>query len=177
MADIFPAKLTAGLTFDHLVTLTAYPAPDWSLSVALRGASVINLTAVADGAQHRLVANAAATGAYVPGLYSYSARVTRDGVVIGVDAGTVEILPDLAAQTGTSDVRSHSRIVLDNIRAVIEKRATQDQEKYVINNRELWRTPLRDLLHLESTYAARVRAEEAKERGQSGFASVRMRLA
>lgn len=177
MDGIVPAEIKAGLTFSNLVTLTAYPAPDWALSVVLRGPAVINLAATADGVQHKLAATAAQTGAYAPGLYAYSARVTRGDDVVEVESGTVTVVADLAQQDAGGDMRSHNRKVLDSIRAVIEQRATVDQERYRINNRELYRTPLEELRKHEAFYAARVAAEEAKARGKSLFGrKVRMRL-
>jgi len=178
--DILPAKISAGLTFSKLVTLAGYPATGWQLSVSLRGPASIDLQGVAEGIDHRLSASATETADYAPGLYVYSARVSSAGVVIEVDAGRVDVLPDLAQSTG-GDMRSHNRIVLENIRAVIEKRATQDQQRYVISTpngpRELWRTPIKDLLLLESTYQARVRAEDAAARGGNVFGrEVRVRL-
>lgn len=176
MDRIIPAKISAGLTFSQLATLAGYPAPDWVLTVALRGPSSINLTATPEGTLHRLEATATATSSYLPGLYAYSARASRGGVVVSVDEGTTEVLADLAQSVG-GDMRTHNRIVLDNIRAVLEKRATQDQQRYSINNRELWRTPLPELMKLETTYAARVRAEEARANGKSVFGgTIRMRL-
>ena len=172
MDGIVPAEIKAGLTFSNLVTLTAYPAPDWALSVVLRGPAVINLAATADGVQHKLATTAAQTG-----LYAYSARVTRGDDVVEVESGTVTVVADLAQQDAGGDMRSHNRKVLDSIRAVIEQRATVDQERYRINNRELYRTPLEELRKHEAFYAARVAAEEAKARGKSLFGrKVRMRL-
>lgn len=182
MDAIVPAKINAGLTFSKLVTLTGYRAPDWQLEAILRGPGVINLVATAEGPQHRLASTASDTAAWAPGLYAYAVRATRtDGTVVQIDAGTTEVLPDLAQSSG-GDMRSHARITLENIRAVIENRATQDQQRYVIetgnSKRELWRTPLADLLKLEAIYAARVKAEEAKASGKSIFGqTVRMRLA
>lgn len=176
MADIVPSEIKAGFTFSNLVTLTAYPAPDWVLSVALRGPGVIDLVATAEGSQHRLAATATATADYLPGLYAYSARVTRDDDVVEVESGTTTVLPDLAQSEG-GDMRSLNRIALENIRAVIAKRATLDQERYRINNRELYRTPISELIKLESFYANRVDLEDTKARGQSVYGrKIRMRL-
>lgn len=182
MDAIVPAKINAGLTFSKLVTLTGYRAPDWQLSVILRGPAVIDLVATAEGTQHRLASTATTTAAWAPGLYVYAVRATKaDGTVVQIDAGTTEILPDLAQSSG-GDMRSHARITLENIRAVLEHRATQDQQRYTIetgnSRRELWRTPLPELRALERDYAARVAAEEAKAAGKSIFGqTVRMRLA
>lgn len=178
MEGIVPAKISAGVTFSKLVTLTAYPATSWALSVILRGPAAIDLSATSSGNQHQLTASATETGAYVAGLYAYSARVTNgDGDVVEVESGTVTVLPDLANQADGGDMRSHNRKVLDSVRAVIERRATIDQERYTINGRELWRTPLTDLLKFESIYAARVRQEEAQARGGNTLGqTIRMRL-
>ncbi len=60
---------------------------------------------------------------------------------------------------------------------MIEKRASRDQERYTINNRELWRTPMRDLLLLRDTYRVEVRKEELKARGQTPWGpAVRVRI-
>lgn len=143
----------------------------------MRGPASIDMVSVAEGTKHRLDATATATAGYLPGLYRYSLRATRSGVVREVEGGTVQVLEDLAAQPAGGDMRSHARIVLENINAVIEKRATQDQQKYTIDNRELWRTPIADLLKLRATYVALVRAEEATARGSNSFGqTIYMRL-
>lgn len=181
MNDILPAKISAGLTLSKQVTLAGYPATGWQLSVSLRGPAAIDLQGVAEGMDHRLAASAVDTASYVPGLYVYSARVSADGIVVEVDAGRVEVLADLAQMPAGSEVRSHARIVLENICAVIEKRATQDQMRYSISTpngpRELWRTPIKDLLLLKQTYQAIVRDEDSAARGGNVFGrEVRVRL-
>lgn len=172
-----PAKIGAGLTFDRLLTLTAYPAPEWALSVLLRGPASISLPGVAEGTQHRLQAPAATTAGWAPGVYWYTMRATRGADVVEVESGQLEILPDLAAAGAEYDGRTHAERTLESILAVIEKRATLDQERYRINNRELYRTPIADLLKLRDLYRAEVRREQAAKRGQSLFgATVRVRL-
>lgn len=174
---ILPDKIGAGLTFDRLVTLTAYPAADWSLAVSLRGVASIDLTGAAEGTQHRLHATAAETGAWAPGSYWYTARVTRGAEVVEVESGKLEVTPDLASAADGFDGQSHAEKTLAAIEAVIERRASLDQERYRINNRELYRTPIADLLKLRSLYRAEVRQEQAARRGKSLFgATVRVRL-
>lgn len=175
--SILPDKIGAGLTFDRLITQTAYPAPEWSISVLLRGPGVINLTSTDEGTQHRLTANAAETANWVPGLYSYSARVTNGADTHEIEAGQLVVQADLANATEGHDGRSHAQRSLEAIEAVIEKRASMDQERYRINNRELYRTPISDLLKLRDLYRAEVRREQAAARGQNLFgATVRVRL-
>jgi hypothetical protein len=167
VTDILPDSISAGLTLDITVTLTAYPAPDWALSVILRGPQSIDLNATADGTQHRIQADANATANWEAGDYWFSVRVTDGTNVHQVDEGTITIKPDLAAITGPYDGRGHVEKVLDAIEAVIQGRATKDQQRYKINNRELERTPIGDLLKLRSTYREELRRIKAAEGGQS----------
>lgn len=165
---MIPENFVAGTTFDRLLTLIAYPAPDWEVMLFLRGPVAVDVTGVAEGSQHRLAAAAAVTSDWLTGLYLWSLRATREGEVLTVDEGRIRIAPDVAAIAGAFDPRSHARKVLDAIEAVIEGRATIDQQKYTINNRELWRTPIADLLLLRSRYRDEERREKrAGRHGQS----------
>lgn len=165
------------MTFNRLLTLTAYPAPEWSVSILLRGASVIDLSAVAEGRQHRVTASAAATAEWTPGNYWYSIRATRENDVVEVEQGSMLIAPDMSAAAAGFDGRSQAETALEAIDAVLGKRATMDQERYRINNRELYRTPIGDLIKLRAYYANIVRQEKAVACGKSLFgATVRVRL-
>lgn len=155
----------------------AYQAPSWALSLLLRGPASIDLQAVADGANHRLQATGGVTETWAPGLYNYAIRATRGGEVVELQRGQLEIMPDLAAMAPGSDVRSAAQIALEAIEAVISKRATMDQERYRINNRELYRTPIKDLIALRDMYRGEVRRERAAACGKSLFGGVvRVRL-
>ena len=99
------------------------------------------------------------------------------GEVDELEAGAVEIKADLAAISTSQDLRSHARKTLDAIEATIEGRASLDQERYRINNRELYRTPLETLKKLRDQYRAEVSREEAKLSGKSMFGkTLRVRL-
>lgn len=148
-----------------MATLTAYPSTDWALTALLRGPSEINLTAEPSAAGHRFVASAAETSAWVPGNYWFTVRATRGDEVAEVDSGEIVIAPDLAATASGYDGRDHARRVLDAIEAVMERRATLDQERYKINNRELWRTPIADLLVLRDRYRSELRRMNAVKKG------------
>lgn len=166
----FPDRLTAGLPLNLLMTLTAYPATaGWAVSVVIRGPSSIDLAAAPEADQHRFTATADTSKAWAAGLHRYSLRATLDGQVVEIEGGELVIDQDLAALPAGTDMRSHAEITLDNINAVIEKRATQDQQRYVIGNRELWRTTLPDLLALKKYYQDLVNREKAKRAGKSGW--------
>lgn len=164
-ASILPAEITAGLDFQARVVLPAYPAPTWALTALLRGPQAIDLNAAADGAAHVFAADAATTATWVAGTYWYSVRATSGGSVLEVGKGRMEVARDLASVTGEYDGRTANEKALASIDAVIANRATMDQQRYVINNRELWRTPMADLIKLRAFYAAKVR----RERGCGGI--------
>lgn len=162
-----PAKFDAGTTFDRLVNQAGYPAPDWALSLLLRGPSTINITATAEGTQHRFRVEAAATAAWVPGVYAWAMRATRGADVVNVSRGSTTVAPDIDSLAVGSVTTTHAQRVLAAIEAVLEKRASIDQKRYVINNRELERTPINELLKLRDVYRVEVKRENAAACGRS----------
>ena len=154
MAELFPNGIQAGLTLRRLVVQPAYPAPEWRLSVVLRGPSVIDLHAVPDGRNHLLHVPATTTREW-----------QRGDDIEEIDSGTVTVRPDIAQLAAGHDARSHVQRVLDAIEAVLEKRATLDQEQYRINNRELRRTPIADLLKLRDRYRGELARMKAASKG------------
>lgn len=172
----FPSHASAGLTFDRTVILTAYQAPVWQLSAVLRGPGSIDLAASAVGNNHRFRAEAADTAQWAPGVYWYSLRATNGVDVVEVEASEITIKPDLAGATAGHDGRVHVERVIAAIEAVLEKRATLDQERYKINNRELWRTPISELLVLRDRYRSELRRMKALARGGLFDNAVRIRF-
>lgn len=171
-----PQEFTVGLTFSRLMVENGYPAPTWSLKLLLRGpgAYEVDSTPAANG-QHQLTAAAFDTAKWTPGIYSYSLRATDGVEVVEIDSGTMAVKADLAVVAAGIDQRDHVRRVLDAIEAVIEHRATQDQARYKINNRELWRTPLGDLMRLRTYYKNQLVRMQMKASGKFGR-SVKVRL-
>lgn len=172
-----PDTIGAGLTFNRLLTLTAYPAPEWVLTVLLRGKQNVDLVATAEGSQHRLTASAAQTATWLAGDYWFSMRATRGADVVEVETGSITVTPDMATLPAGHDGRTQAQIALDAINAVIGKRATLDQQRYRINNRELYRESISELLKLRSFYQLEVKREQQKACGKNPFGGVvRVRL-
>lgn len=169
MADLIPSDIPAGVTLQLSIPLTAYPAPTWSMSLALRGPQAIDIAATADEAAHVIEVDAATSTAWPAGRYWYTLRVTDGTDIVEVEAGQLLVKADIAAISGSYDGRHHVEKVLDAIEAVIEGRATLDQERYRINNRELQRTPLDQLMKLRTSYQAELRRLKAARAGQSGL--------
>ena len=172
--QLFPSQIKAGTTFKFSLNLTAYPASNWIIHAYLRGAHAIDMQAEPQGNMHIFNISALVTKEYKAGHYGYSLRAiqTETGEVDELEAGAVEIKADLAAISTSQDLRSHARKTLDAIEATIEGRASLDQERYRINNRELYRTPMETLIRLRNQYRAEVAREQAKASGKSLFGRV-----
>jgi len=153
--------------------LTDYPSSAYTLKYSFRldgaGATEIQITASANGTAFKIEVGASTSTSYTAGNYQWQSYLTRnsDNERVTIDSGYIEIRPnrDLA----TTDPRSHFKIVLDNIEAVIEERATKDQEAYSINGRSLSRTPIADLQQLADSYRGKYDAEINRHRAKKGL--------
>lgn len=164
-----PANITVGLSFKFEADICDYPAPTWIAALHLRGPASIDLTATADGTKQLFQASTTTTATWTAGTYWAVLRVTNGSQLLEVGKSEINILPDLTLASVGYDGRTQNEIAYAAIQAVIAKRATQDQERYRINNRELWRTPMADLLKLLSFYRVAVQREKNKAAGRSTF--------
>ena len=102
----FPKTIQAGLSFRAEIVAADYPAPEWSVTALLRGPSSIDLAAVGDANTHTFSAPGAHTSAYQAGQYVVSVRVT-DGVdVFELEAGSLEVVGDVAGARGMGMIRA-----------------------------------------------------------------------
>lgn len=161
----FPAEATAGLNFQASVDY----AVGWTLTALLRGPVALTLAAIADGNSYAFSAKGGDTAAWTPGLYAVSVRAANGDDVLEIYSGQLRVLPDMAGVGSGFDPRSENEKALDAINAVLTNKASQDQMRYRINNRELWRAPVTDLLKLKSLYTTLVRRERARKGGRSFF--------
>lgn len=170
MADIplsEPKQVTAGDTIKwRREDLAEYPASGgWGLSYALRNAAAqINLTATADGDAFGVTVAAATSATWAAGSYVWAAFVTKAGERYEVGRGQIDVRANLAA-AGVYDGRTHAEKVLAAVEAVLEKRATKDQEELEIDGLSLKRTPLGDLIKLRERYRAEVAREVRQQNG------------
>lgn len=167
--QIVPKTIQAGVNFSATAWRSEFSGAAWGMTLMLRGPQVHDLPADRDGARHVWSVPASDTSDWRAGDYAYTIRASDGENVHEVESGRVRITPDLAKAAAGFDGRSQNRIALDAIESVIAKRATLDQERYRINNRELYRTPIADLIRLRSHYAALVAREEAASKGRSPF--------
>lgn len=169
-----PDELVAGDTVEFRRSLGVFSASQgWSLEYALRGPASITWTSTAEGDDHKVLVTAQTTAAYTAGLYEIAGYAKKgSGASLErhrIHFGTIAIRPNLSAVSGVHDPRSHARKVLDAIEAVLEKRASKDQESYTIAGRMLSRTPVGDLVALRDRYREEVAREEQAERIRAGL--------
>jgi hypothetical protein len=162
-------ELIAGDTLDFLDSVPEYPPADgWTLAYRLvpRFTSPvqapIDITASTSGSDYRVQAAAGVTATWAAGYYTWSRWVEKAGPIRqSLGSGQIRILENPAAAVAGFDGRTSARKVFDSITAVIEGRATKDQEEYSIAGRSLKRTPIEDLLVLRDRYFTEVQNEEA----------------
>lgn len=133
--------------------------------LALRGPAAIDIEGTVDGVGFAFTATALDTAEWVVGHYTWAAVVDADGEKHVAAEGVLEVCPDPLSDE-VRDARTHARRVLASIEAVIEARATKDQQSYKINDRELVRTPLAELIRLRVLYRAEVALEDRKAAGK-----------
>lgn len=165
--------LTAGDTLDFTTTVDDYLASaGWTLKYRLAprsGGTVIDITANASGDDYRVQVLAATTAGWAAGFYSWAAFVEKAAERYTVGRGSLEIRVSSVAMPAGFDDRGHVQKTLDAIRAVIEKRASKDQQEYSIAGRMLKRTPPADLVMLEQRYSSLLRSAQAAERVAAGL--------
>ena len=159
--SVEPSSARAGDTWQWTRTLADYPASVWTLTYSLWNASAdITIVASASGDDHSVSVAGATTGAYSAGRYDWVARVSD-----GTDTYTVEdgrALTVLPAVGAAMDTRSHARVMLDAIDAMIEGRATDgdlDVVRTTIGDHTT-EFDLPTLLKLRERYAAAVAEED-----------------
>lgn len=137
-SQLFLNQIKAGTTFKFNLNLTAYPASDWTIYAYLGGA---DLQSTAQGNMHVFNVPANISKDYKTGHDGFSLRIVNfsTGGVEELESGVLEPNSDLASISENTDLRNYAQKTLTALEAVIEGRASLDQERYRINNRELYR--------------------------------------
>ena len=133
-----------------------YPVASYSLSYEFNlidGSTVSNFTLSATESGDTYIIEASSTSSYAKGNYNWVSYITRtsDSARVKLEEGFVEIQDNYA--TTSASVRSHAKIVLDAIEAVIENRANIDQSSMSIAGRSLSRMSVDELLTFRAVCA------------------------
>lgn len=96
------------------------------------------------------------------GLYAYQAISTAGGKKSVIGRGQIEISESLSDIAPGTDMRTTAQQAVDNITAMLSGKATLGARRYKINNRELERYSVAELMKL-LTYWKTVAAKEARK--------------
>ncbi len=164
-----PLQLRAGDTWAwRREDLTDYPAPTWVLTYYFKAPTAnFSIAAAADGAAHAVSVAKATTAGRTATRYKWTAAVDNGTERHVVDQGELVVLPDFAA-SGNLDDRSHARKMLDAIQALLEGRATKDQQSYTVGDISITRIPVEQLTALRDKYRTEVATQRRLERLKAG---------
>lgn len=151
-----------------------YPTADYSLSYEFNlidGATASNFTLTATESNDEYIISTSNTGSYTKGEYNWVSYITRtsDSARVKIAEGYIEIQDNYA--TTSASVRSHAKIVLDAVKAVIENRATMDQSSMSIAGRSLSRMSISELYELKDRAQRDYNAEVKKTAIKNGKSS------
>lgn len=104
------------------------------------------------------------------GNYSYQAFAIKNADKFLVSEGTLQIKAGLStiAQNAAFDNRTQAEKDLAAVREMISGKASKDVQRYTINNRQLDKIPIPDLIALETRLVERVRQEKRAARLKKG---------
>jgi hypothetical protein len=147
------------LTQGETLTLTETVADATAVEVRYGGPKAGSVSMAADGTTWAVNID---TAAFEPGQYVAQLWATYAGSIKRVvSESTFRIRGAMKA----GDMRSQARIALDSISAMLAGQANEGVRRYRINNRELERYTVDELLKLRSHFAAEVLKEERRAKG------------
>ena len=126
-----PKQIRAGDKTTWIESLYDYPATLYKLYFKLSGSAQIPITASASGSDHIVTITKTISQNWAKGFYSYVGYVEEIANTDNrttLESGTIEILQNIVALTGTQEGRSFVRRMLEAIEATLENRATKEQK-------------------------------------------------
>lgn len=169
MTNIIPSKIVAGDTLNFCRSLSDYPAADgYQISYKLVNAADVVEFSGADqaGGEWLFDIKPATTKDWQTGKFTWYEIATKGADRFTLANGQTEIKPD---PTAAHDTRSYAQKMLDAIEAMLEKKATKDQQNYAINGRSLTRYSIEDLIALRDKFRAEVTQEKQRQDLENGL--------
>lgn len=159
-----PHSLLAGANASWSRSLDDFPVSDgWVLAYYLvKDGNQVTITAAPDGDVHLVDLVAVDTASWDPGCYHYQAWVRLGDDAHMVESGAIDIKPNFRTQTSGYDGRTHAEKVLDALEAMIEGKATRDQQSYSVGGRSITRLTPAELVDWRSVYRREVNAQRRK---------------
>lgn len=167
---IEPNTIRVGDTVKFTKCFADYPASDgWELAYELGGQASQSLDfgteVTADGDGFAITIPASTTGAWQEGVYWYRGRVSKSGEVFTVAEGTLSV----TSTTQAYAERDHVQKVIDALDAMMEKKATKDQQSYAIQGRSISRMTIDEIIRWRNYYRGELKRLERQERLSKGL--------
>lgn len=169
--DRLPEKIVSGDSIDWLETETDYPATDYRIDyVFVAAGQRIELTGSAEGTDHLIEVDGAASAEYLPGTYRYQRYLieiaTDDRITL--ESGSVTIEPNFDEYASGYDGRTWAERTLEAVEALLADKATKDQASYSIAGRSLSRYSIAELQDLRNYCLRQIKRDRQKERVKAG---------
>jgi len=160
-------KTIDSFAVDDLTTI--HPVADgYALSYSFRSKEgTIDISATISGDDYLVNVAAATTAGWKAGVYTWDAYLTLGANRYKVDSGRFTILPNLAT-AGEIEGRTHARIMLDAIKAVLENRATSEIANYTYAGKSITKMTHGELVTAYSFWKSEVAREERAARVLNG---------
>ena len=169
-----PSEIIAGDTLKFKKSLSDYPAATWTLTYYLVKTSIqITFAGTADGTDHLISVANTTTANWTAGIYKWESYISKTGERYKIARGTIEIKPNLAAQTAGYDARSHVKKVLDALDSLLEGKASRDVMNITIGGQSISKLTPDELRRWRNEYRSHYQAEIEKENIKNGKSSKR----
>lgn len=172
-----PTQITQGEALEWTREFCDYPATLWTLEYRFRGPGTgFNVAATADGVKFVVSVPTTSTDDLATGAYQWQAWVTEIADSTNkkpIDAGDVTVLRGFSeTDTGTVDLRTTAKKILDAIDATLLGAATSDQLSYEITTpagtTKVMKMTRTELIGARKYYAAIVSRENTRRKIREG---------
>lgn len=177
MRETEPTVFTQGEALEWTKEFCDYPATLWTLQYRFRGVGTgFNADATADGDDYLVSVPTTDTAAMGVGKYQWQAWVTEladstNKIMIAEGVATVR-RGFSSTDTGTVDLRTQAKQILDAIDATLLNAASNDQISYEISTpagtRKISKMSRVELIDARKYYAGIVARENSAERVRNG---------
>lgn len=169
MLNAVPVELRAGDTWKWLSAFGDYPAGDgWQLATTFIGAQKLEVTATASNDAFLSIAASTDTSALTAGTYRWVSRVSKDGESYTVDSGTLEVLPDLAAENAGYDGRTNAEKQLAAAETALTNLLSKSHMTVNFGDQSFTLVDIEKLYRIRDHLRQQVATEKARANGKGG---------
>lgn len=155
-------------TYDNLGR--SLDSGDWDLTYSIRGATALDLTAVAEGSGWKTSISAVQSSTLEPGTYYWQAFAVNGSERITLGAGSFTVEANLFAESDGYDGRTQLQKDYDAINAAIRTMiAGGAVSEYTIGNRSLRKMDLSDLIIWRDKLGIEVAREKRAQQMANGL--------